>query len=411
MNSSQTGITRLDPILGPVLKAHAVKPPGQQLLAVATRALTVTDDTGEILAWLKSRAEPGSPLSRLVSARTGVSAGLIAQAKTHLDRSSEVGALSRARIKAARRGVAHLLTDRDTFGYSHRRIIAAKAVTAVVTNELLASISSSGFDTALITWTRLGLAMGVGEATAKRSFETAEDLKWLSVVSSRGAGSKRVRLHRLNARSDKTAWEYAGTVADLSSGADVTDQLGGWILSAASPLWGYSDTKEITYATWLVGLSELTGVDMGFSRRAYKTRLDALRKYFGEQWADISLQLPAVEAMTGADVRFREAQIEYRAKADARKVAIESVRAEQSQARDAVMYLLKGKANRVPEPDDIDAIELWGPRLQKRWADMQAPASMYAPVTKQLAKAIVNREHWEPEDARAVAEMIIGVVG
>lgn len=407
-----------DPILGPVLKTHATSKPRIAALAVTCRALSVGIAPGIARLWLRSR---GGDRFDTITASPRSYQSVLTAARRKARAVHSLPARRRERVAAARRLVGFLLAPRpaETRVSPHRTAIARHAL-AIIGLEILESIETKGFTTALMPSARLSVEMGVEQPVAKSALKACIELGWLRIVSQKPGGSGRYALARLPKHCGVIADDFTFTVDALISGPPHGDRVAEVIAVAADAAVGY----DLNSKCWLAGLiyaveshvsDQIVPVGSAHDLNVPVKTIKALRR----KWCSaltknathghepIAELLDRHAKATGADARKVDAETARRVAAAARKALTEARRDRKTKAYRALDRLLADAP--IPRADSRrEKVVAWGEDLRARIAENNLPVDFRRVLAKAL-EGRMARAGFEPDKAQVAAQVIVGV--
>lgn len=399
-----------DPLLGPVLRAHATKPRRLVALAVTCRALDAGIPPSTTYLWLRSRG--GEAFASATFTRRFYQP-ILSAARRKVTANSSPAAREKVALAAARRLVGCLLAPVPVRpkGMSPARVAAARHAFAIIGLDMLDSIAEKGWDTVLVNNRRLAVQMGVGRGAAASAVNAAIALGWLSEVTDRRGQGRRVRLPRLTPARGQVADQFTFAVDALAVGQPRLDPVAEVIAVAAHPAVGHGLGRN----AWLRGLAleadlDATGLDAPKwrSKEALAAWVEAAGQGdLSEADQSLSETLVGFAIATGAQQRFDDAEALRRAQAAQRAAETAAHRDAKTKAHKAADRL--AERHPVPTPTaSAEAKNLWVSALSDTVAASNVPEAVRPLLAKAIAGKMRHLGH-SPGSAQRAAAHIVGM--
>lgn len=386
--------------------------PSRVILAAHVRGTTLGLPAAHTTIWLHThRPDVRDVLTSAAYPRLISAATTVARASGSVGPGSAAAETVRGLV---RRLIVHLTTPHAaTLHGSTSGFATARQALAVLGAELLRDYGAGGHgrDSILVSHQRLAVRMGVTRLTARSAVQRCVDYGWLREVKRVPGGGVRYRLGRVRGEAACVRAALFMDVIDetvetvLDGGEDDASLPVQLLLRADHPTWGYGAKTDLSRTHWTVAFADGLGIDptdLGLSARAVSAARRLLETVgIVRGVTDLRGLLARCGAESGATDRARDAELERRAAADARRAAVDDVRRRRAEARAAVAAAI-GRAGRVPDlTSDTAARATWAhtmhDNLTVRGAD----------VTREV-RLRLERAGWDTPTAARVAERVAG---
>jgi hypothetical protein len=370
---------------------YADAPPARACLAVLAQA----DDPTQARSVLHAVARDRPALSPLL--RPPRWSRLVSAALAHHD-------AERSPLPVAR-SLARTLTLPPGGAARTPAVVSTRIVSAAVHLDVLASVTSRGWRTALISGHQLAVDLGMSRAAVQRALDRAAEWRWVALLPAHPGAMRPAKATRIRKAEQAGVWGANAVVEAMCAGAG--DELRGLVASVRESCWCYAPVRPgVGHAAYLLAVAEEIGLDpatVAVTRRT-ATEARALLGAIGD---------PTDPAARAAYAATSGARAAADLAAAARAEQLEARRTEVAEARDrgqrvrAVLRALpacpKADADGASQEDlnawitDADGIVL--PRLEGR----EDEDAMVAAYRRELRR-VVGRRGWT-----AAAEPASGV--
>lgn len=385
--------------------------PSRIILAAHVRAATLHIPPSDVAIWLHTQHPETRPiLHSTPTYRRLVSAARAVGNPAWSGRGETLRQLSR-------RVIVHL-TQPYTASYGTRAAYSsARRALAIISAELLRDYADGGDarDSVLLSHQWLAVRMGVTRLTARAAVQRCVTYHWLRVVKPVPGGGTRMRLDRVRGEAAEVrAALYADLIDETTEtvleGGEATASLAVQLLLRADhPAWAYSAETgardRLDRTTWTVALADALDLDPGLlgvtARAVSPARRTLERVGIARGTTDLRTVLAVEADRCGATARARDAEIARRAAADARRIAVDTVRTSRASAGRAITAAVR-VAGPVP-PLTAD------PAAKAGWSQAMHGALT---VRDEYAVWVLQRRleaaGWDAATAARVARKIVG---
>lgn len=281
---------------------HRDSPPAQAVLAVLARA----DDPALALTVLRAVASRRPDIRPLL--RRPRWSRLVAASHAHRQTAPDL-------VPVARSLTRSLASAPSSGGAAPRTpaLISARLVSAAVHLDIVQSVRTRGWTTALTSAHQLAVDLGMTRARVSRALTACEAWGWLRLLPAHRGAMRPARAPRIAARDRDQVWAANALTEGMLAGEG--DPLHDLIASVREPLWSYSEHGAAAYLLAVADAADLDPRTMGVTRqtaRAARALLDSIGDPGdAEARADAAEIMGSTEAAVAAAER-REEELEAR---------------------------------------------------------------------------------------------------